>query len=55
MEAAAALARAHFDDTLVFISFSGEEQGLFGSADEIAVDLGRHLLATRHVPTLIEL
>ena len=33
LEAAAALARAHFDDTLVFISFSGEEQGLFGSAD----------------------
>jgi len=33
LEAAAALARASFDDTLVFISFSGEEQGLFGSAD----------------------
>jgi hypothetical protein len=33
LEAAHALARAHFDDTLVFISFSGEEQGLFGSAD----------------------
>ena len=30
-------------------------EGLFGSADEIAVDLGRRLLATRHVPTLIEL
>jgi alkylation response protein AidB-like acyl-CoA dehydrogenase len=29
--------------------------GLFGSADEIAVNLGRHLLAERRVPTLIEL
>ena len=33
LEAAAALARGQFDDTLVFIAFSGEEQGLFGSAD----------------------
>jgi len=33
LEVAAALARAQFDDTLVFINFSGEEQGLFGSAD----------------------
>ena len=39
LETAAALARAHFDDTLVFISFSGEEQGLFGSAD-IALNAG---------------
>jgi Zn-dependent M28 family amino/carboxypeptidase len=39
LEAAAALARANFDDTLVFISFSGEEQGLFGSAD-IATNAG---------------
>jgi hypothetical protein len=30
-------------------------EGLFGSADEIAADVGRHLLATRRVPTLIEL
>jgi alkylation response protein AidB-like acyl-CoA dehydrogenase len=30
-------------------------EGLFGSADEIVLDLGRQLLATRHVPTLIEL
>ena len=30
-------------------------EGLFGSADEIVVDLGRQLLATRRVPTLIEL
>jgi hypothetical protein len=29
--------------------------GLLGSADAIAVDLGRKLLATRRVPTLIEL
>jgi hypothetical protein len=33
LEAAAALARSQFDDTIVFIVFSGEEQGLFGSAD----------------------
>jgi Acyl-CoA dehydrogenase, C-terminal domain len=30
-------------------------EGLFGSVDEIAVDLGRQLLAARRVPTLIEL
>ena len=30
-------------------------EGLFGSADEIVVELGRQLLATRRVPTLIEL
>jgi hypothetical protein len=29
--------------------------GLFGSADDIAVDIGRQLLAARRVPTLIEL
>jgi hypothetical protein len=29
--------------------------GLFGSADAIAVDLGHRLLSTRSVPTLIEL
>jgi alkylation response protein AidB-like acyl-CoA dehydrogenase len=29
--------------------------GLFGSADAIAVDLGRQLLAARRVPKLIEL
>ena len=29
--------------------------GLFGSADGIAIDLGRQLLATRSVPTLIDL
>ena len=30
-------------------------EGLFGSADDIAVDLGRQLLAARAVPNLIEL
>src|SRR5258705_124599 len=30
-------------------------EGLFGSADGIAIDLGRRLLATRSVPTLIDL
>ncbi|MEX2255044.1 MAG: acyl-CoA dehydrogenase family protein, partial [Acidimicrobiia bacterium] len=30
-------------------------EGLFGTADEIVLDLGRRLLAARHVPTLIEL
>lgn len=30
-------------------------EGLFGSADEIATDIGHQLLATRRVPTLIEL
>ena len=30
-------------------------EGLFGSADEIVLDVGRQLLAARVVPTLIEL
>lgn len=30
-------------------------EGLFGSSDEIVLDVGRKLLAKRHVPTLIEL
>jgi len=30
-------------------------EGLFGSADEIVLDVGRRVLATRHAPTLIEL
>ena len=30
-------------------------EGLFGSGDDIVLDVGRRLLATRHVPTLIEL
>jgi hypothetical protein len=29
--------------------------GWFGTADDIVLDIGRRLLATRHVPTLIEL
>ncbi len=29
--------------------------GIFGSADDLALDIGRQLLATRRVPTLIEL
>jgi len=33
LEVARALSRGQFDNTIVFISFSGEEQGLFGSAD----------------------
>jgi hypothetical protein len=30
-------------------------EGLFGSADEIVVELGHRLIAERRVPTLIEL
>jgi len=30
-------------------------EGLFGSSDEIVLDVGRQLLAKRHVPTLIQL
>jgi hypothetical protein len=30
-------------------------EGLFGTADDIALDLGRQLLAERRVPTLIDL
>jgi alkylation response protein AidB-like acyl-CoA dehydrogenase len=30
-------------------------EGLFGSADEIVLEVGRQLLANRRVPTLIEL
>jgi hypothetical protein len=29
--------------------------GLFGSADDLALEIGRTLLATRRVPKLIEL
>ncbi|MFN8034797.1 MAG: acyl-CoA dehydrogenase family protein [Acidimicrobiia bacterium] len=29
-------------------------EGIFGSADEIVVEVGRQLLANRHVPTLVE-
>ena len=30
-------------------------EGLFGSSDEIVTGIGRDLIDTRHVPTLIEL
>jgi len=58
---------AHCQQVLAGIGFTAEHpfhrflkrtfvlEGLFGSADEIAVDVGRRLLATRRVPTLIEL
>jgi hypothetical protein len=58
---------AHCQQVLAGIGFTTEHpfhrflkrtlvlEGLFGSADEIAVDVGRRLLATRRVPTLIEL
>jgi pyruvate/2-oxoglutarate dehydrogenase complex dihydrolipoamide dehydrogenase (E3) component len=38
-----------------FLKRSMALEGLFGSADEIALDVGRQLLAARLVPTLIEL
>jgi hypothetical protein len=58
---------AHCQQVLAGIGFTTEHpfhrflkrtlalEGLFGSADEIALQLGRGLLATRRVPTLIEL
>jgi len=58
---------AHCQQVLAGIGFTTEHafhrylkrslvlEGLFGSTDEIAVDLGRQLLAARRVPTLIEL
>ena len=60
-------AAAHCQQVLAGIGFTAEHpfhrflkrsialEGLFGSADEIALDVGRQLLAARHVPTLIEL
>lgn len=41
LEVARVLARHRYDATLVFMSFSGEEQGLFGSAS-IAANLARY-------------
>jgi hypothetical protein len=41
LELARVLAGHHFDATIVFMSFSGEEQGLFGSG-EIAANLTRY-------------
>ena len=58
---------AHCQQVLAGIGFTTEHpfhrflkrtmllEGLFGSADDIVVDLGRQLLAARTVPTLIEL
>ena len=58
---------AHCQQVLAGIGFTTEHpfhrflkrtlllEGLFGSADEIVLDVGRRLLAARHVPTLIEL
>jgi hypothetical protein len=58
---------AHGQQVLAGIGFTTEHafhrflkrtlalEGLFGSADAIVLDLGRRLLATRRVPTLIEL
>jgi hypothetical protein len=58
---------AHCQQVLAGIGFTTEHpfhrflkrtlvlEGLFGSADEIALDLGRRLLAERRVTTLIEL
>ena len=58
---------AHAQQVLAGVGFTTEHpfhrflkrnlalEGLFGSADEIALDLGRQLLAARRVPTLIEL
>ena len=58
---------AHCQQVLAGIGFTTEHafhrflkrtialEGLFGSADEIVRDVGRRLLAARHVPTLIEL
>jgi alkylation response protein AidB-like acyl-CoA dehydrogenase len=58
---------AHCQQVLAGIGFTTEHpfhrflkrtmllEGLFGSADDIVVDLGRKLLAARTVPTLIEL
>jgi hypothetical protein len=58
---------AHCQQVLAGIGFTTEHpfhrflkrtlalDGLFGSADEIVLDVGRQLLAARRVPTLIEL
>lgn len=47
------LARTH---ALERVQFRSSGRALrFGSADEIVLDVGRRLLATRRVPTLIEL
>ena len=64
---AARTVAAHCQQVLAGIGFTTEHafhrflkrsmalEGLFGSADEIVLDVGRRLLAARRVPTLIEL
>jgi hypothetical protein len=64
---AARTVSAHSQQVLAGIGFTTEHafhrlfkrtlalEGLFGAADEIALELGRQLLAARRVPTLIEL
>ena len=64
---AARTVTAHCQQVLAGIGFTTEHpfhrflkrtmllEGLFGSADEIVLDLGRQLLAARTVPNLIEL
>jgi alkylation response protein AidB-like acyl-CoA dehydrogenase len=64
---AARIASAHCQQVLAGVGFTTEHsfhrflrrtmllEGLFGSADEIVSSLGRQLLASRRVPTLIEL
>jgi hypothetical protein len=64
---AARTVAAHCQQVLAGIGFTTEHafhrflkrsmalEGLFGSADEIVLDVGRQLLASRRVPTLIEL
>jgi alkylation response protein AidB-like acyl-CoA dehydrogenase len=58
---------AHAQQVLAGVGFTTEHafhrflkrtlalEGLFGSADDLALELGRQLLAARRVPTLIEL
>jgi len=51
LEAAHALAGGEFDDTIVFISFSGEEQGLFGSAGAARPGHLHQLIFGNNVPS----
>jgi Zn-dependent M28 family amino/carboxypeptidase len=51
LELARVLAGHRFDATIVFMSFSGEEQGLFGSAS-IAANLGRYFDEPRFIAML---
>jgi hypothetical protein len=51
LELARVMARHDFDATIVFMAFSGEEQGLFGSG-EIAADLTRYFPAPQVIAML---